>query len=63
MKIDNKKNLNIMKEQEITILLPTFKRPDHLERLLESFVVFDVVNNISIIILDSSPIEFEKKYN
>tara|TARA_X000000368_G_C23049540_1_gene720697 strand:+ start:596 stop:1798 length:1203 start_codon:yes stop_codon:yes gene_type:complete len=63
LKIDNKKNLNIMKEQEITILLPTFKRPDHLERLLESFVVFDVVNNISIIILDSSPIEFEKKYN
>ena len=52
-----------MKEQEITILLPTFKRPDHLKRLLESFVVFDVVNNISIIILDSSPIEFEKKYN
>ena len=63
MKIKNKKNLNIMKEQEITILLPTFKRPDHLKRLLESFVVFDVVNNISIIILDSSPIEFEKKYN
>ena len=52
-----------MIDKDLTILIPTFKRPNHIERLLDSFVAFEVFNNISIYILDSSPIDFKKKYS
>ena len=51
-----------MIDKELTILIPTFKRPDYIERLLDSFTAFKVFDTFSIYILDSSPIEFEKKY-
>ena len=31
-----------MIDKELTILIPTFKRPDYIERLLDSFTAFKV---------------------